>query len=276
MDTFMTETAKHAHLVLPAATFFERPEWIDYGQMMPMSPTVILQRQVVEPPQECWPDWRFWFSLGRKMGYGDYYPWSDIAGAMDWELSPSGITFKTLSESPDGIPYGKATFRKYEQNGFNTPSKKVELYSSRLENLGQDPLPTYVESTETPASRPDMLQRYPFMLITGARSGFYQHSQFRQCASLREGAPEAEVEINPATARPLEINSGDMVRVSTPRGAITIRASVTDMIPPHMVGVPHGWADSNANMLTENAHDPISGFPPLRAALCRLSKTDES
>jgi anaerobic selenocysteine-containing dehydrogenase len=274
MDTFMTETAKQAHILLPSATFFERPEWIDYGQMMPMSPTVILQNQVVEPAQECWPDWRFWFSLGRKMGYGGNYPWSDIQEAMDWELSPSGITFKELAESPDGIHYGKIAFKKYEPNGFNTPSKKVELYSSRLEKLGQDPLPVYIESTETPASRPDLLREYPFMLITGARSGLYQHSQFRQCASLRESALEPEAEINPETSRALAIQTGDVVRVSTARGAIKMRTLVTDTISPGIVGVPHGWADSNANILTDNAHDPISGFPPFRAALCNLSKTD--
>jgi anaerobic selenocysteine-containing dehydrogenase len=276
MDTFMTETAKQAHIVLPAATFFERPEWVDYGQMMPMSPTVILQNQVVDPPQHCWPDWRFWFSLGRKMGYGSHYPWTDIQEAINWELSPSGITFKDLAENPDGIRYDEIAFKKYGTNGFNTPSRKVELYSNRLESLDQDPLPTYNESTETPVSRPDLVQRYPLMLITGARSGLYQHSQFRQCASLREHAPEPEAEMNPDTARALGIRSGDMIRVRTLRGAIRMKALVTEMISPGILAVPHGWVDGNANVLTDNARDPISGFPPFRAALCNLSKTDEA
>jgi len=275
MDTFMTETAKRADIVLPAATFFERPEWVDYGQMMPMSPTVILQNQVVEPPEECWPDCRFWFTLGRKMGYESNYPWSDIREAMDWELSPSGITFKDLAGTPDGIHYSKIKYKKYESNGFNTPSKKVELYSTRLQKLGQDPLPVYRESSETPASRPDLLEQYPYMLVTGARSGVFQHSQFRQCASLRKCLPEPEAEINPQTARELGIENGEVFRVSTLRGAITMRVSVTDRILPGIVGVPHGWADANANVLTENVRDPISGFPPFRAALCRVSKTYE-
>jgi anaerobic selenocysteine-containing dehydrogenase len=181
-----------------------------------------------------------------------------------------------LAENPDGIRYDEIAFKKYGTNGFNTPSRKVELYSNRLESLDQDPLPTYNESTETPVSRPDLVQRYPLMLITGARSGLYQHSQFRQCASLREHAPEPEAEMNPDTARALGIRSGDMIRVRTLRGAIRMKALVTEMISPGILAVPHGWVDGNANVLTDNARDPISGFPPFRAALCNLSKTDEA
>ena len=268
----MTETAKLADIVLPAATFFERPEWIDYGQMIPMSPTVILQNQVVEPLGECWPDWKFWFSLGRKMGYEAYYPWSDVQEAIDWELRPSGITFKQLMENPDGIEYGEVEPRKFERDGFNTPSKKVEFYSKRLDKLGHEPLPIYTESTETIASRPDLLSTYPFILITGARSEVYQHSQFRQCPSLRNIVPDPRVEINTKTAQHLDIKDENMVRVDTLRGAIQLKASVTDKILPEIIGVPHGWADANVNALTDDVQDPISGFPPFRASLCKISK----
>ncbi|NQU02627.1 MAG: molybdopterin-dependent oxidoreductase [Syntrophaceae bacterium] len=272
MDIRMTETAKLAHIVLPAATFFERPEWIDYGQMMPMSPTVILQNKVVDPLGECRADWQFWFDLGRKMGYEDYYPWSDIREAIDWELTPSGICYKQLEENPDGIKYGEVGFRKYEKGGFHTPSKRVELYSRRLDQRGYDPLPIHTESTETPKSRPDFLDRYPLILITGARSEVYQHSQYRECPSLRQVSPEARVEINPKTAKRLDIRDTDMVQVETLRGAIRLRASVTDKILPGIIGVPHGWAEANVNMLTDDARDPISGFPPFRGSLCNISK----
>ncbi len=272
MDTYMTETAKLAHVILPAATFFERPEWLDYGQMMPTSPTVILQNKVTEPLGECRPDWQFWFTLGRKMGYESYYPWSDIREAIDWELSPSGFTFGQLAENSDGIEYGKMEFRRYEKNGFNTPSKKVEFFSERLERMGHEPLPFYTESTETPLSRSDLLEKYPFTLVTGARCEVYQHSQFRQCFSLRKGHPEPQVEINPKTAQDSGIRNGDMVCVSTQRGSIKIKAFITDKILPGVIGIPHGWADSNANLLTDNVQDPVSGFPPFRASLCSVSK----
>jgi formate dehydrogenase (coenzyme F420) alpha subunit len=272
MDTYMTETAKLADIVLPAASFFERPEWIDYGQMTSSSPIVILQRKVVEPLEDCWPDWRFWFTLGRTMGYDEYYPWLDIEDAIDWELSPSGITFEQLAENPDGIDYEKVTYRKYKKNGFNTPSRKVEIYSERIDRLGQDPLPRFTESTETPVSRPDLVERYPFLLITGLRNGIYQHSQFRQCPSLQKIYPEPRAEINTETAMGLGIEDGDMVRVTSPRGSVKLRALVTDKIDPTAIGVEEGWADANANILTDDAHDPITGFPPFRAALCSVSK----
>jgi anaerobic selenocysteine-containing dehydrogenase len=272
MDTYMTETARLADIVLPAASFFERPEWIDYGQMMPGSPIVILQRNVVEPLGECWPDWRFWFTLGRTMGYGAYYPWSDIKDAISWELGPSGITFEQLVDNPDGIDYEEVKYRKYEKGGFNTPSKKVEIYSERLDRLGQNPLPGFAESTETPVSRPDLVEGYPFMLITGLRNGVYQHSQFRQCPSLQKMRPEPRVEINSETAMGLGIKDGDMVRITTLRGSIRLKALVTDRILPGMVGVEEGWANANANILTDDTHDPVSGFPPFRASLCDVSK----
>jgi len=272
MDTYMTETAKIADIVLPAASFFERPEWIDYGQMMSDSPIVILQRKVVEPLEDCWPDWRFWFTLGRTMGYGEYYPWSNIKDAIDWELDPSGITFEQLAENPDGIDYREVMYRKYTKKGFNTPSKKVELYSERMDRLGQDPLPGFAESTETPVSRPNLVEQYPFLLITGLRNGIYQHSQFRQCPSLQEMWPEPRAEINIETAMGLGINDGDMVYVNSLRGSVKLRALVTDRIEPAVIGLEEGWTDANVNILTDDAHDPVTGFPPFRASLCNISK----
>ena len=272
MDTFMTETAKLADVVLPAASFFERPEWVDYGQMMPTIPVLILQDKVVEPMGECWPDCKFWFELGRRLGYGDYYPWKDIEDTINFELEPAGVTIQQLRDNPDGIRYAETAVKRYEKGGFNTPSKKVEFYSKRLEELGHDPLPTYTESTETPVGRPDLVKQYPLMLTTGARLPVYQHSQFRQLPSLRKVVPEPRAEIYPETAKDLGIRDGDMMRIETLRGAIQIKATVTDSIHPKLIEVPHGWAEANANLLTDNSQDPISGFPPYRASLCRVSK----
>lgn len=272
MDTFMTATAKLADVVLPAASFFERLEWVDYGQMMPTMPILMLQDKVVEPMGECWPDWKFWFELGRRLGYDEYYPWRDIEEAINYELAPAGVTVQQLRDNPAGIQYAPTASKKYETEGFSTPAKKVELYSQRLAELGHDPLPSYAESTETPVSRPDLLKEYPLLLTTGARVAVYQHSQFRQCPSLHEVAPEPRAEINSETAKSLGIQEGDMMHIETLRGAIDIKATVTDNIHPRAIEVQHGWAEANANFLTDNAQDPISGFPPYRASLCRVSK----
>ena len=235
-------------------------------------PMLILQDKVVEPMGECWPDWKFWFELGRRLGYGDYYPWKDIEEAINYELEPAGVTVQQLRDNPDGIRYAETAAKKYEKGGFNTPSKKVELYSKRLEESGHDPLPTYTESTETPVGRPDLVKQYPLLLTTGARLPVYQHSQFRQLPSLRKVVPEPRAEIHPETAKDLGIKDGDMMHIETLRGAIQIKATVTDGIHPKLIEVPHGWAEPNANLLTDDSQDSISGFPPYRASLCRASK----
>jgi len=68
-------------------------------------------------------------------------------------------------------------YRKYETEGFRTPSKKVELYSSIMEQYGYDPLPYYAENPETPISAPELAKEYPLILITGGRHVAYWQSQ---------------------------------------------------------------------------------------------------
>ena len=174
--------------------------------------------------------------------------------------------------NPDGIYYGEVQYKKYTKGGFNTPSEKVNLYSVRMDRLKKDPLPGFVESSETPVSRPELLEQYPFLLITGMRNGVYQHSQFRQCPSLQKMWPEPRAEMNTETAIELGIENGDMVRITTLRGSIQLRALVTERIEPNVIGVEEGWTEANANILTDDAHDPITGFPPFRASLCTVSK----
>jgi anaerobic selenocysteine-containing dehydrogenase len=102
----------------------------------------------------------------------------------------------------------------------------------------------------------------------------FTHSQFRNVPVLREKMPEPLIEINAETAKELKIKDGDMVRVESVRGEIHIRAKITGDIHPRVVSIPHGWSgESNTNLLTDDmARDPISGYPPFRSVLCRVSK----
>jgi len=265
MELTMTETAKLADVVLPAASFFERTSF-------EILPVLAVQSKVVEPMGECWPDWKFWFELGRTMGWGYYYPWKNIEEAIDFELEPAAITVQKLRDNPGGFRYGEAVRKQYEKVGFNTPSKKVEIFSKRLEDLGYDPLPVYRESVETPESRSDLVKEYPLILNTGAGVEAFHQSQYRECPSLLKRVPEPLAEINTETAKTLGIRDGDMVYIESPRGSIKVRATVTDDIHPRVVEVMHGWREANTNFLAEHSQDPVSGFPALRALLCRVSK----
>jgi anaerobic selenocysteine-containing dehydrogenase len=273
MDQFMTETAKMADIVLPAATFLESDElsvvyWISYGEQY-----FSLRNKVVEV-DECWPDWKFWFELARKMGYGEYFPWRDMAEMIEYLLEPAGISFKGLKEKPNVVSYGVREYKKYEKGDiFMTPSKKVELYSQTLKDLGYDPLPVHLEPLESPSTPQDLSEDYPLILTTGSRLLAFHQSKYRNLPSLARISPEPFAEINPETARNFHVEDDKMMVVKTKWGSIEIKARISPNIMPRVVSISHGWQDANVNLLTdETPADPVTGYPGLKSSLCSIRK----
>ena len=276
IDLFMTETAKLADLFLPATAFLERKQLVTYG-VTGQLPLIFRADPAIVPPGQCMDDWRIWCELGRKMGYGEYFPWDDADEIFEDYLAPTGITVKQLKEVSSGIFYAQCKEKAYMENGFNTPSGKVEIYSELLEKHGHSPLPTYAEPPESPISRPDLAKEFPLILITGPRVRWFTHSQHRNVSILRKRMPEPLIEINVRTAKNLGISDGSMVKVRSPRGEIKLKARVTRDIHPNVVSLPHGWSEANANELVDDmARDPISGYPSFRALLCQVTPDDQS
>jgi formate dehydrogenase (coenzyme F420) alpha subunit len=272
MDQFMSETAQLADIVLPAATFLERTELSDYYSLFGF-PYVMLRKKVIEY-EECWPDLKFWFSLAQKLGYKKYFPWKTVEECIDYVLMPSGLSVKKLTEEkPAGVFYNKVKYKEYEVEGFRTPSGKVELYSETLAQLGYSPMPTFIESPETPRGNPKLAKEYPLILTTGARMLEFCHSQHRNIPKLRQKNPQPQAEISAITAAKYGIADGDTMTVTTKRGSIEINAKVTEDIVPGVVCIPHGWAEANVNILTtQEPSDPIIGYPALKSLLCRITK----
>ncbi len=270
IDIFMTETAKLANLVLPACTFLEKTGIFDYS--LSGIPYVAFRNKVVEPLYESWSDWKIWFELAKRMGYEEYFPWENEEEAIEEMLKPTGLTIKKLKENSAGLFYGSKKPGDYEGRGFRTPTKKIEFYSETLKNLGYDPLPTHVEPLESPLN-PSLAEEYPLVLTTGARSLYYTHSRYRNLEVLRKNEPEPTVEVHPKTAEKLNVSNGETVIVKTLRGSIKVKAKITEDILPGVVSIPHGWVEANVNLLTDDKErDPISGYPSLKACLCRLEK----
>jgi anaerobic selenocysteine-containing dehydrogenase len=272
MDPFMSETAKLADIVLPAATFLERAEVIARYRMQFNLPYTMMRQKVVEIG-DCRSDVDFWMDLAQKMGYKEYFPWNSTDEVNDYALEPSGLSIERLKSEPSGLFYGETKYRSYEKKGFRTPTGKFEIYSETLEKMGYEPLPTYAEPLESPISTPELFTNYPLILTTGARSIEYLHTQMRDVPRLHDMLPEPLAQINPVTASRYSISDGDMMTVETKRGHIDIKAKVSDDIMPEVVNVPHGWAQANVNLLTdETPSDPITGTPGLKALLCRIKK----
>ena len=271
MDPFMTETAKLADLILPCASFLGGNELWDSAHLS-SEPRVGLAPKVRD--DEGLPtNWEVWNEVASRMGYADSFPWETEEEAIDFRLRSLGITFAELKNMPEGHVYHHWTGRKYEQEGFNTPSGKVEIYSADLERYGCDPLPTYREPAESPVSTPEIAALYPLVLTTGARTIGYLHSRFRNVPSLKKRSPEPYVEINPRTARDLNVEDGEMVTVETRRGRVEVKARHTDRILAGVVSMSHGWDRANANVLTDDIDlDPVTGFPADRSLLARIAK----
>jgi anaerobic selenocysteine-containing dehydrogenase len=266
-DLFMTETAKLADIVLPAAAFLERKILTDYTSKG--LPLVALSNKVVKSPGECIEDWRLWAELGRRLGYNDYFPWPNADELFRYLLEPSGVSLEQLEQNPGGIFYHSLDRqRKYEQEGFSTPSGKVEIFSRTLADYGYDPLPTFTPPPEDPA--------YPFTLITGTRTIAFTHAGFRHLARLRKLEPEPLVEVNPESADKLAIADGEPVVLESPKGSLTLKARVTDEVPPGVLSIQHGWEEANANLLTAfDPPDPVSGYPAFKTVPCRVRKIGE-
>ena len=154
-----------------------------------------------------------------------------------------------------------------------TPSKKVEILSQRLQEMGYDALPVYREPSKSPPGDPELAEAFPLVLTTGAKLGCYVHSQMRNIPSLKRRMPHNVVEIHSDTAGGLGVGDGDTVLVESPRASVRCQVKLTEDIRPQVVQLFHGFEEANANLLTDNTScDPITGSVPMRSSLCRIRK----
>jgi anaerobic selenocysteine-containing dehydrogenase len=235
------------------------------------------------------------FELAKRLGFGDRFWNGDIEAGYAYELAPSGITLQELKNSPAGI--SKPVSPIYEKHakpnkeghlrGFATPSKKVELYSHKFAAHGYPAMPEYVEPAISPVSRPEIAAEFP-LVLTNAKFTTFLHSQQRALRSLRKASPEPSADLNPETAARYGIENKGWMIVESPRGAIKVRAHVTQNILPGVVCCQHGWwqackelklpnydaySNEGANpslLIGTELADPISGSLPHRSYLCRV------
>jgi anaerobic selenocysteine-containing dehydrogenase len=273
-DLFMTETGELAHYVLPACSHLEKWGLAYTYNVCHGLPYLMLRKKAIEPLYESWSEWKLITELGKKLGIGDLFPWQSEEELVAFELGPTGLAFETLlNEKPEGV-YFKDKIYGMKEGGLPTASRKFEIYSNVLEEIGFDPLPTYLEPQRSPVSSPELLEKYPLILSTGNRNRYYTHGQFRRIKSLQEKNPEPKAEMGPQTAHTYGISDGDDVIIETNRGSVRMKALVSERVAEGIILVPHGWSgEANANLLTDTTcREPIMGYPEVKALLCSVSK----
>jgi anaerobic selenocysteine-containing dehydrogenase len=196
---------------------------------------------------------------------------------VELELKSSGLSYKELREEKVAGAYymeKKYGMKDFEVKGFSTPTKKIEIYSETFKKAGFDPLPTYREPDQSPFGDPQLFQKYPLVLTTGARILYYTHSQHRNIQALKERSSEPFAEIGKKTAERFGIKDGVPIIVESNRGQIKVKALVTEDMMEGVVSIPHGWSgEANVNLLTDvHCREPIMGYPQMKSQLCSIRK----
>ncbi|MEM1433782.1 MAG: molybdopterin-dependent oxidoreductase [Pseudomonadota bacterium] len=279
-EIFMTPTAMLADYVLPGDVFSERNHIADSWSW---TNRLTLSQKIVEPPAEASSTFQFWSDLGHRMGFGEHFPWATIEDILDYRLSRSNRSFddfqsSTFMEAPS------PRFRKYRKTGFATPSGKVELASSVLDELGFDPLPYYREA-------PGVNDDYPYQVFTGVREDpFFQTGQ-RNIKVLRDRCPLPNLFLHPEDAAREGIVDGDWARLETATGHVVAQVAVKDSMKAGHIRVPHGWwypelrgsetlsgafLSSDATMCSDEDDylDREQGVPHFKGFAARIEKTD--
>jgi assimilatory nitrate reductase catalytic subunit len=284
IDFFLNDTARHADIVLPGSLHEE-----DEGTVTQVEGRVIKINKAVSCPGEAREDWRIIQDiaarLGRPRGFTFQGPSemfdelrvaskggvADYSG-VTWERveQEMGVFWPCYSEDPRTgrpIAHHPGTPRLFEPDSYNPVAKGAGPFY-----FPDGRARFNVADYRVPVD--DANDEYPVYLTTGrVISQFLSGTQTRRIGPLVQQYPEPRVEMHPRLAERLGIATDDWTTVETPRGAITIRASVVATIRPDTVFIPYHWAGPKSpNRLTVAAQDPISKIPQYKVCGCRVRK----
>jgi anaerobic selenocysteine-containing dehydrogenase len=306
-DIYLTETARLADLVLPAAAWGEKT-----GTFTNADRTVHLSERAVDPPGQSRSDLAIFLDYADRMGFrrNDGSPllswrspeeafdaWRDCSkgrpcdySAMSYALlrERSGVRWPCNESNPEG------STRLYADAHFWTEPDRCETYGHELTTGAAVDAETYraklpdgrAQLKAAPYVPPDEepSEEYPLRLTTG-RTAYHFHTRTKTARSpaLQHAAPDAWAELAEVDARRLGIAEGDLVRITSPRGEVTVAARVGTgregvvFIPFH-----YGWWDEDqsgtptrrraANELTITEWDPVSKQPMFKVAAVRVDR----
>jgi len=265
VDFFMSETARHADVVLAGSLQEE-----DEGTVTTAEGRVVHIRQAVTPPRNARVDRDILCDLARRFAPAEMFPYSSAeqiftelrrvsrGGPVDY----SGITYEKIDAQfgvfwpcPDASHPG--TPRLFEGGAFHHPDGRARFHAVEY---------------HPPAE--DVDGEFPMIFTTGrVVSQFLSGTQTRRIGPLVRQDPEPRAELHPQQAGRIGVVSGDGVRIVSRRGSLTLRCRVVKTIRPDTVFVPYHWAeDQSANRLTIRALDPISKIPAFKVCAVRVER----
>jgi formate dehydrogenase major subunit len=258
-DIFLTETASYADVILPASAWPEKD-----GTVTNTNRQVQMGRKALPLPGEARQD--LWIiqdlaqRIGCKWNYKDVSEvFTEMASMMpalehiSWERVEREDHVTYPVDSPD-VPGRDVVFDK----GFPRPGGRGKLVATKF---------------KAPDELPDA--DYPFVLTTGRQlEHWHTGAMTRRAVVLDALEPSAVASLSRAEIAKLGIAPGDMIRVSTRRGAIELAARQDDGVPDGVVFIPFAFVEAAANILTNPQLDPIGKIPEFKYCAARVERAD--
>ncbi|MBS0418796.1 MAG: formate dehydrogenase subunit alpha [Proteobacteria bacterium] len=260
-DLFLTETAFHADVVLPASAFAEKE-----GSFTNTDRRVQIGQQIIQPPGDARQDWWIIQEIAKRLGLNWNYagPAEVFAELAITTPSFKNITWERLQregavtypvDGPD-VPGNDIIFR----NGFPTENGRAKIVPANI---------------RPPDEVPDM--EYPMVLSTGrVLEHWHTGSMTRRAGVLDELEPEAVAFLSPRELHRLDMKAGERLRLETRRGAVELTVRADRDVPVGMVFMPFCYAEAAANLLTNPALDPSGKIPEFKFCAARVSPVKET
>ena len=279
-----------ADIVLPAATFPER-NGLRFGDGMQRGEAINKVTQI----GECKSDMEICLELGKRLN-PEAWPWENVDEMFDHMISTnSPLSFEDArNNGPVYLPfeykkYEKGMLRPDGQPGFRTQTGRIELYSTFFEMTDLDPLPFFEEPSPGPGATPELMDKFPYVLTTGARNWGMFHSEHRNIPRLRSLHPDPTIQIHPNDLAELGISHGEWVKVENHVGSCKAKVESAPGVREKILHIDHGWWLPEAD--PENFYDIFevnvnnllewgcgkSGFGSnYKCTVCKITKWEDS
>ncbi|HHB51997.1 MAG TPA: nitrate reductase, partial [Saprospiraceae bacterium] len=241
-DTMPMEVTGYADYVLPECTYLERYDGIRTSPHR--EPYIALRSPVMEPLGDSKPSWWIAKKLGEKMGLGAYFEYKDIKEVLDWQLKQVGSSLAEMEKlGVKKFPRKTPLYlNEDEEKIYPTPTGKIELYSTRMEDNGFDPLPLYTAHPEPDGG---------FYRLIYGRAPMHTFSRTINNPNLHDLMAENNIWINPKVANIWGFRNGMKIWLKNQDGATSsfpVKIRVTERIRWDSVYMVHGFGHDNKKL----------------------------
>ncbi|MHA6346541.1 molybdopterin-dependent oxidoreductase [Roseivivax sp. CAU 1761] len=274
--TAATDTARLAHVLLPAAAWGEKD-----GTVTNSDRTISRQRAALPAPGQARPDWAILAEVGRRMGWARAFDYAGPAEIFREHAALSGIAggFGLDFDISGLAQISDAAYAELAPTRWPVAARQGGRFFADGRSFHADGRLRMVPVRHRPpAAR--RAPRFPFRLNTGRiRDQWHTMTRSGLAPRLNGHLAEPFVEIHPGDARRLGIRPDHLVTLTSPTGRAILRAWITDRVQPGCVFAPIHWSGETASAaridaLVAGATDPVSGQPESKAGVCAVAPFD--